>query len=171
MKSLLLILSVVYIYSQSYTIENGMFHLEARASVVGIDDEFDASGKGLTGEINFGKKSFKFVYDLWEIDTGIELRNDHMHENHLETEEYPEAIFEGKIISFSDTEITAEGTFSLHGETRPLNLKAMRSGNKITVEWKLNLNDYNIEIPRKFFFAKLNEVLSMDASFELKEKK
>ena len=101
----------------------------------------------------------------------MELRNDHMHENHLETEEFPEAIFEGKIISFSDTQIVAEGTFSLHGETKPLNLVAKRNGNKITVEWKLNLKDYNIEVPRKFFFAKLNEVLSMDASFELKEVK
>jgi polyisoprenoid-binding protein YceI len=170
MKKVLFLISIFCAFSQSYTIENGMFHLEARASVIGIDDEFDASGKGLTGEVDFNKKSFKFVYDLWEIDTGIELRNDHMHENHLETEEYPEAIFEGIISSFSDSSIVAEGTFSLHGETKPLNLTAKRSGSKVTVEWKLNLKDYNIEVPRKFFFAKLNEVLSMDASFDLKEK-
>lgn len=168
-KSLFLIITFCALSSQKYVVENGMFSLEARASVIGIEDEFDATGKGLSGELDLSAKTFRLVYDLWEIDTGIELRNDHMHENHLETEEYPEAIFEGKILEFSDKIIKVSGVFKLHGEEKSLRLIANRDGEKVSAEWKLNLTDYNIEIPRKFLFAKLNEVLSMKAVFELKE--
>jgi len=156
--------------SQVYTVVNSTLTLEARASVAGIEDEFDATGTGLTGEIDLNKKTFELRYDLWDLDTGIELRNDHMHENHLETEEYPEAIFKGNILSSSGNEWHIEGTFRLHGVENPLAITVEKSGNQFTAEWKLNLTDYEIEVPRKFLFAKLSEILSLNLVFEIEEK-
>ena len=42
-----------------------------------------------------------FTVNLHSLDTGLQLRNQHMRENHLETDKYPDAVF-------NITEVTSE---------------------------------------------------------------
>lgn len=169
MNKLLLIslLSLSLLTAQSYSIKNGSMTLTAKAKTVGIESDFQGKGDGLNGVLNLNEKSFSFTYDLWQIDTGNELRNDHMHENHLETEDYPTAMFSGKIIEQSDAKIVAEGIFKLHGEEKKIQIEGKISNGFLTADWVLNLKDFNIEIPRKFIFAKLDENLSMSINCKL----
>lgn len=68
----------------------------------------------------------RFV-DLASLDTGIGLRNRHMRENHLHTDEFPEAVFSGsmawpaEIPSMEpgvEVELEFSGRLELHGVTR-----------------------------------------------------
>jgi polyisoprenoid-binding protein YceI len=65
--------------------------------------------------------------DLASLDTGIELRNRHMRENHLETDRYPKAVFRGgRVLRASAGGLTVgqpvrfdlAGELSLHGAAR-----------------------------------------------------
>src|SRR3989442_13106887 len=71
--------------------------------------------------------------DLASLDTGKKMRNQHMRENHLETDKYPKAIFDGaavlspagaKLEPGKATAFQIEGTFALHGVSRRLRCPA-----------------------------------------------
>jgi polyisoprenoid-binding protein YceI len=109
--------------------------------------------------------------DLATLDTGIDLRNAHMRENHLHTDEYPRAVFRGgRIIGPFEGSWTSEGgarfslagTFSLHGVTRPLAVPVeIRSGKSgsllVETAFEVRLSDF--EIPRpQFLLLRLDEV-------------
>jgi polyisoprenoid-binding protein YceI len=111
--------------------------------------------------------------DLASLDTGIAKRNMHMRENHLETTKYPRAVFDGAAIaSPSGARLEAgrplsfdvEGTFSLHGVSRRLRIKAevtyapQPAGARLTFRttFPVNLTDYAIRRP-EFLFMKLAE--------------
>ena len=63
--------------------------------------------------------------DLTSIDTGIELRNEHMRDNFLETKKFPKATFTvksqpgitGILENGKKVTIKAQGDFALHGVT------------------------------------------------------
>lgn len=66
-----------------------------------------------------------FEVDLASIDTGIELRNEHMRDNFLQTKQFPTAKFvlesiskaPSKLEAGKKTSFQAQGSFSLHGKT------------------------------------------------------
>ena len=118
--------------------------------------------------------------DLASLDTGKKMRNEHMRENHLETDKYPKAVFDGAaVLSPSAAKLepgkTAafeiEGTFALHGVSRRLRCPAEATftpagkGGKIAfkAEFPVALPDYNIKRP-EFLFLKLAEVQQVTVS-------
>ena len=65
--------------------------------------------------------------DLESLDTGIELRNQHMRANHLETDRFPRAIFRNvrlvgvfpeSLTPHEQHTLSVEGELSLHGVTK-----------------------------------------------------
>ena len=161
MKQILFIFLCQLIFAQNYRIENAEMSFLAVARTVGIESDLEGKGNCLSGYINLDRMTFSFVYDLWQMDTGIELRNDHMHENYLETEDYPEAKFSGKIIEIKNNELRVQGIFSLHGVEKEIQVTGKIEEAILTAKWSLNLKDYDIEIPQKFLVAKLDENLEM----------
>jgi polyisoprenoid-binding protein YceI len=82
---------------------------------VTIDDSLDLSKQPINAV---------FEVDLASIDTGIDLRNEHMRDNFLETKKFPKAIFKLKSLDKSvvlkpgqKTRVMANGDFTLHGKT------------------------------------------------------
>ncbi len=115
--------------------------------------------------------------DLASLDTGIDLRNQHMRENHLETETYPVAVFEGAglgpalgALAVGKTlSTTANGTFDLHGVRKPmqaqLELTLMDGGAlRVSAQFDVLLEDHKISRP-KFLFLKLNEKQEVTVDF------
>lgn len=114
--------------------------------------------------------------DLASIKTGIELRDRHMRENHLETSKYPEAVFNvtsltlpsGGLKDGERTRVTVQGTFSLHGvehSIEPETYMTFRnnsSGSAISIEssFPVKLADYKVKRPQ-FLFLRLAEVQRM----------
>ncbi len=112
--------------------------------------------------------------DMASIDTGLDIRNRHMRENHLETDRFPVASFDGAALvephavglpAGRKTHLEIEGMFLLHGVKRKvvLPVDVIRvEGNgtaylAVTSRFELKLSDYNIDRP-KFLVMKLGDV-------------
>lgn len=92
-----------------------------------------------------------FEVALNDLTTGINMRDEHMKEKYLQVKEHPKAILKipagpEDVLQFA-SEKEAQGTLTLHGQTKPLKVKAIKDGNKISSEFDIKLSDYGIEIP------------------------
>ena len=116
----------------------------------------------------------RVAVDLASLDTGIDIRNRHMRENHLETEKYPTAVFQGgKIHNATATRLQPgdtlrfelDGVLSLHGIDKPLRapieltLESVGGALQVRVaaSFQVRLSDHGIDRP-KFLVIKLDEV-------------
>jgi polyisoprenoid-binding protein YceI len=111
--------------------------------------------------------------DMATLDTGIALRNRHMRENHLDTDKYPRAVFEGATVlgpagaaleAGRAVTLDVEGTFTLHGVSRRMRISVeavytpRETGGRIEFRttFPVTLADYGISRPQ-FLFLKLAE--------------
>ncbi len=129
----------------------------------------------------------KFIVDLASLDTGIGLRDQHMRENHLETDQYPEAKFvltevvtdNVDITNSEQSEIKLKGDFTCHGITKPVEIDAKVQyfpdqnaspvdipGESIHIlaNFDVYLSDYEIDRP-KFLVLKLDDKQAIELDF------
>lgn len=142
-------------------------------------ESFEGKTKQIEGRLvldpaNLGDTvSVHLEVDLASLDTGIGKRNKHMRENHLETAKYPKAVFDGVSVHGpagvalepgKTTALDLEGTFTLHGVSRRLRIRAevtydpKADGGRIAFHttFPVALADYAISRP-EFLFLKLSE--------------
>ncbi len=161
-----------------FTIEGGegcLVRFESKAAVESFDGRTDrVSGWIECDPAALGDSArFEVAVDLASLDTGIALRNRHMRENHLQTDQYPRAYFRGGRLSGAPAALVAgqpvtlelRGEFELHGVKRLLRLpvQVTLSGTDAAPEllvearFPVALADYDIPRPR-FLLLKLGEV-------------
>lgn len=116
--------------------------------------------------------------DLRELKTGIDTRDEHMRDNHLQTEEYPFAFFELSkitnlpqlIISDSSYNLVGEGYFYIHGVKRKLNPQIIFKWDEeknilyVNTNFQIELDKYKIPRP-KAMFLKLAEKIEVNVKF------
>jgi polyisoprenoid-binding protein YceI len=107
--------------------------------------------------------------DLASFSTGIGLRDKHMREQHLHTEQFPRAVFTGgKVSELSARELTPEkpvtgtleGELTLHGVTKPITARfeLALDGTVLHAVAQFGVTLADFEIPRpKFLMLKLGE--------------
>ena len=94
-------------------------------------------------------KAFKFKSPLME---------EHFNENYIESSQFPKATFNGKIVGFDASKLSAakttfdlEGDLTIHGVTKKVKTKIMLGSNtgkvNVTSSFLVKPQDYNIEIP------------------------
>ncbi|HEU4364437.1 MAG TPA: YceI family protein [Candidatus Krumholzibacteria bacterium] len=119
----------------------------------------------------------RIVVDLASLDTGIGKRNQHMRENHLETDKYPSAVFEGAsvrgpsgaaLVPGATVVFDVEGTFTLHGVAKRMRVTVhvtARDARTLVFEtsFPVTLADHAISRP-KFLFLKLGETQAVTVS-------
>lgn len=123
----------------------------------------------------FDSSEFYFEVELAGLKTGIGLRDRHLRENYLETEEFPYASLAGQIDSVRfviDTAIVhVSGIFSIHGVEQPFGTvcSVTQSGTsyRVSSAFEIRLTDYNIEVP-SLMFLKVNEVIEVRLDFYLR---
>jgi len=112
----------------------------------------------------------EITVNLASLDTGIDLRNQHMRENHLHTDEYPVVVFRGarlhdapaKLVPEEPVTVEARGFLTLHGVTRELScpveltLGEEERTLRVRAEFFVMLADFAIPRP-KVLFLKLDE--------------
>lgn len=123
------------------------------------------------------KSDIYFEVDLNTLDTGIGLRNRHMRENYLETDQFPKASFKGKIVK-ADTmqadsfQVQVQGTMSIHGVDRQMDvngtIKKMNGSLRIRTQFVVKLSDHNIKIPSIMFY-KIDENMDVILDFFVKQ--
>ena len=129
-----------------------------------------------------GKVSGVLRVDLRTLRTGIALRDEHMREKHLHTEDYPYAHFElislgdmpEALIADSAYESQARGFFYIHGVKREITaqLKFSKEDHadgrsesiRAVAEFALTLDDFRIPRP-KALFLKLAETIQVRTVF------
>jgi polyisoprenoid-binding protein YceI len=88
------------------------------------------------------------------------LMQEHFNENYVESDKYPKATFKGKVTNVQELDLTKDGKyildvsgeFTLHGVTKPLNVKAearVEKGNfAARAVFPLLVADFDIGVPR-----------------------
>lgn len=149
--------------AQSFMGEDGYVEFISTAPLL----EFKGTSNHLTGLIDLDKNLVDFYVDLNTLDTGIDLRNNHMRDSYLETDSYRFAEFTGKLDSDfnpgirEEQQVTVSGTFQIHGTERNINvngtLTPVDSGIQLDAGWTILLEDYNIDKPRVVFYELASE--------------
>jgi polyisoprenoid-binding protein YceI len=145
----------------------------------GVTDRIDGflflSGDGLEGETDLDSSEFYFEVDLASLDTGIGLRNRHMRDNYLETDDFPFTSFSGRVVRLDEDgpgryRALTNGTFTVHGIERdreiPCTATSQDAGLRVQCAFQVALSDHDIPIP-KLMFMKINEVIEVDLDFFL----
>ena len=118
-----------------------------------------------------------FEVDLRTIDTGIGLRNRHMRDNYLETDKYPMAVYEGKIVDAEKIgddkyKVKVAGNMKIHGVSLEQNVEGTLEilGDEINIitDFIVKLTDHKIEVP-SLMFMKINENMQLHLDFSLEK--
>lgn len=139
-----------------------------------------ASSTGLKGFFNAEKKEFAFTMNVNSFKGfNSPLQQEHFNENYLESNKYPRASFEGKIIEDVDLKknglynIRAKGNLTVHGVTQERIIKCELSIKNNVVSIKSNftvlLADHNITIP-KVVHEKLASEIKVEVKADMIEK-
>ena len=180
---------LIFILLMSCTVFSGEYHVDKdkRNMVKFVSDAPIEDFEGVTDQIDgyifwsdsdLTKNSkIYFEVDLNTLDTGIGLRNRHMRENYLETDQFPITHFRGKIISNSVmddtlTAVEAEGNIFIHGIEKPLKVSGQlietSNGYRIKPSFIAKLSDFQIEI-QSIMFYKIDENMDLHLDFYVKE--
>lgn len=108
------------------------------------------------------------------------LMEEHFNENYMETEQYPAAVFTGKIKEAVDYSkdgiypVHADGSLDMHGvkQNRSIKGQMLISGGQITLtsDFEVKLADHKIEVPT-LVIAKIAEAIAVKNKFVLVPKK
>jgi len=111
-----------------------------------------------------GPVSMEIVVDLATFDTGKNKRNQHMRDNHLETEQYPQTVFRAGTVSAVRMDngrrvFNLSGDLDLHGIVKPMTIEislGRQADGALTIntEFVVKLSDHDIKRPR-FLVMKL----------------
>jgi hypothetical protein len=128
-----------------------------------------ASSDDLVGVLDTAKKNFSFKVPITSFE-GFNSRTqrEHFNENYMQTEQYPEASFKGKIIE--DVDLSKDGTYTvrakgflnIHGVEKERILKSELTVKNGTMNIKSNftvlLSDHDIPIPKVVYQKLANEI-------------
>jgi len=130
-----------------------------------VGGSFDARTSALTGTLtaSAGRPSAfegSLALDLRTVDTGIDLRNDHLREKYLEVDKgagYDQAVLSDVVLQGLDVDAPGgkgsfTGSLMLHGVkktvTGPVEIRQAGTGWRVRASFPVNLPDYNIAEPR-----------------------
>jgi polyisoprenoid-binding protein YceI len=151
-------------FGQEYLSKNGDVSFLSKAPL----NEFEGKSSSLNGLVNLETNLLDFFVDLNTLKTGIGLRDSHMRENYLETEQFPFAEFTGKLVQQptlilgAKTPVKAVGKFKIHGIEREIEvpgfLTLVQNGKvELDASFEILLSDYKIPLPKLVFYELAQE--------------
>lgn len=102
------------------------------------------------------------------------LMREHFNESYIESDLYPKATFEGKILDFDPSQENVQtkivkGTFSMHGATKELEIKTkierIQNTYILSGTFETLVEDYHINIP-PLLRGNIAKTISVDFRFE-----
>ncbi|EPG74413.1 YceI-like domain protein [Leptospira fainei serovar Hurstbridge str. BUT 6] len=130
-------------------------------------------GQTVSGEIDPIQKTLTINVDLRDFTTANRLRDNHLHDNYLESDDFPFAIYKGRLLSFDSITGKAKtiGTLYLHGREKSdfaiEGILSLKDGSlQYTATFAVLLRDFSIEVP-KLLNLKLNQKIEVKTVFIL----
>lgn len=159
--------------SSLYRTNNGLVSFTSDAPL----ELISAQSNELNGIIDPNKQTFAFQLDILTMKGfNSALQQEHFYENYLETDEYENASFSGKIIEKIDFgtngeySIRAKGILDLHGVKQERIIKCDLTIKDDVInsraEFIISLADHDISIP-KLVYQKIAEMISVEIRVEL----
>jgi polyisoprenoid-binding protein YceI len=160
-KTTVIILFLIGITFSSYKISETLYQTKTGKVSFSSDAPLEmikATSNKLAGVLKIENKSFAFLVQMSGFEGFMNaLQKEHFNENYIESDKYPKAKFEGKIIEDVDFskdgsyKVRAKGKFSIHGveESKTIKCSLTIKGKEIKVKSKFTilLGDYGIKIP------------------------
>ena len=181
MKQITLIL--VFILLES-TIAVGQVYKSSKASAYFKSDAplelIEAKSQKLKGAINSDKRTFAFSIPIRSFEGfNSPLQREHFNENYLESVQFPNATFTGKIIEKIDFDkdgkytIRAKGKLTIHGITQERIIKSQLEIKKgklyVISNFTVLLDEHQIRVPKIVYQKIAKEIMVyIDAVFEKK---
>ena len=178
------ILAFILVLSSSYANAPSQLFSTGSGTITFTSDAplelIQANSNQLKGWLNPDTRQFSFTIDIKTF-KGFKVytQQKHFNENYLESDKYPQASFEGKIIEDLDLRrdglygIRAKGNLSIHGVTQERLIKCNLTIKNGIVNVKANfivlLADHNIAIP-KILDQKLASNIKVEVKTDLVEK-
>ena len=180
-RTLLLLFSFVVIgplWAQKglYITRNGQVHFISEAPL----ETIEAESNELSGIINPRNNQFAFSIPVASFH-GFNgpLQEEHFNENYLESEQYVQATFKGRIIEKVDLmkdgeyHLRAKGVFNIHGveQTKVIDNYVKVNDGKLQIHsvFPILLADFDIHIPR-IVRQKVSQEIMINVSAELEYK-
>ena len=144
-------------------------------------EDIEAVNKKALGAINLKKGTVAVSMLIKDFHFDKSLMEEHFNENYLESEKYPKASFEGKLLNFSTLDFSqsgsftakAEGELDIHGIKRPLTsdvaFRIVDDQIEVTTFFNVALEDHKIKIP-KLVIKNIAEVVDVDVKFNFTRK-
>ena len=152
---LLFIFSVLSSNGQKYLTKTGTIKFYSETPIEKIEAHNRVVNAALDG--NTGDFVFKVLMKSFEFEKA--LMQEHFNENYVESDQFPNATFLGKILNIKDVNLEKEGDYpvlvegklTIHGVTNSIKEKgtfSVKQG-KINAKAKFNilLSDYKVTIP------------------------
>lgn len=150
----------------------GQEYLTTKGEVIFLSkaplNEFEGKSSSLNGLVNLETNVLDFFVDLNTLKTGIGLRDSHMRENYLETDQFPFAEFTGKLVQQptlilgTKTPVKALGKFKIHGIEREIEVPgfltlAQNGRIELDASFEILLSDFEIALPKLVFYELAEE--------------
>jgi hypothetical protein len=138
--------------AQKYVKESGTI---AFFSAVTLED-IKADNAKAVSLFNSATGDIAYSAPITEFQFKKALMQEHFNEKYLESDKYPKASFQGKLVGFDITvgsiqNVTATGKLTIHGVTQEISVPGTFevTNGKVVLQSKFNvkLEDYKIEIP------------------------
>lgn len=153
--AIITLLSIQGLFAQRYMTKNGKISFFSEAPLENIEahnNQVNCALDTQTGDLVFKvlMKSFQFEKALMQ---------EHFNENYVESDKYPNATFQGKVVNLDEIDFTnngnypadIEGNLTIHGVTKTIREKGtfeiMDGKIKGTSKFTVLLADYDISIP------------------------
>jgi len=162
--------------AQVFNVTKGIVNFRSDAPL----ELIKASSKEMRGKLDAARKVFAFTVKIKSFEGfNSPLQKEHFNENYLESNQYPDAFFTGKIIEDIDFtkdgtyEVRAKGNLSVHGVQQERIIKStmiIKDGElKITSSFTVQLSEHNIPIP-KVVHEKLASEINVEVTADMTSK-
>ena len=172
---LFLFISFTGLSQNKYLTKSGLLNFEASVEAF---EEIKATNTNVTAILNTENGQFAALALVKGFRFKNALMEEHFNESYAESDEYPKAIFKGKLTDFSLENIqktySISGTLSFHGVTKPIEnifVEITPSENSFILKGSFEIapNDFDIEIP-SIVSSKIAEIVTVVFDFELIKK-
>jgi polyisoprenoid-binding protein YceI len=159
-KTILLLFALLFAASltqaQKYMTKGGTIRFSSETPV----EKIDAVNHQVNSALDVAKGDFVFKVLIRGFEFEKALMQEHFNENYMESEKFPNAMFNGKIVNIKDVNVAKDGSYkvvvegdlTMHGVTNKIKVNGTLDvkGGKLTGKstFSIKPGDYNITIPK-----------------------
>ncbi len=163
-------ISTICLFLLCVTATSGLLHAQgkylANKGFIGFYshtaiEDITADNNQVASVVDAASGELAIIVTMTNFQFEKKLMQEHFNENYVESEKYPKATFNGKIVNNSEVDyltrgeyaVKVEGDMTIHGITNNVSMEGTvvvtETGDIVTrTKFLLNPEDYNIKIPR-----------------------